>query len=57
MPILQGRRFFDETRLSISPAAVSPKAGSGIRVLEIYGVADEAELTLIGYVTFLDPPK
>ncbi|MDE2367312.1 MAG: magnesium-translocating P-type ATPase, partial [Betaproteobacteria bacterium] len=26
-------------------------------VKEIYGVADEAELTLVGYVTFLDPPK
>ncbi|NWG29983.1 MAG: magnesium-translocating P-type ATPase [Rhodocyclaceae bacterium] len=24
---------------------------------EAYGVADEAELTLIGYVAFLDPPK
>ncbi|MEW5791653.1 MAG: magnesium-translocating P-type ATPase [Pseudomonadota bacterium] len=24
---------------------------------EIYGVADESELTLIGYVAFLDPPK
>ena len=24
---------------------------------EIYGIADEADLTLIGYVTFLDPPK
>ena len=24
---------------------------------EIYGVADEAQLTLVGYVTFLDPPK
>ncbi len=24
---------------------------------EIYGVGDEAELTLIGYVAFLDPPK
>jgi P-type Mg2+ transporter len=24
---------------------------------EVYGVADESELTLIGYVTFLDPPK
>ncbi len=24
---------------------------------ETYGVADESELTLIGYVTFLDPPK
>jgi len=24
---------------------------------EAYGVADEADLTLIGYVTFLDPPK
>ena len=24
---------------------------------ETYGVADEAELTLIGYVAFLDPPK
>ncbi|HTT13219.1 MAG TPA: magnesium-translocating P-type ATPase [Burkholderiaceae bacterium] len=24
---------------------------------DVYGVADEAELTLIGYVAFLDPPK
>ncbi|HTP95612.1 MAG TPA: magnesium-translocating P-type ATPase [Burkholderiales bacterium] len=24
---------------------------------EVYGVADESDLTLIGYVTFLDPPK
>ena len=24
---------------------------------EIYGVADESEMTLIGYVAFLDPPK
>jgi len=24
---------------------------------EVYGVADESELTLIGYVAFLDPPK
>ncbi len=24
---------------------------------DVYGVADERELTLIGYVTFLDPPK
>jgi Mg2+-importing ATPase len=24
---------------------------------EVYGVADEADLTLIGYVAFLDPPK
>jgi Mg2+-importing ATPase len=24
---------------------------------EVYGVADERDLTLIGYVTFLDPPK
>jgi P-type Mg2+ transporter len=26
-------------------------------VKETYGVADECDLTLIGYVTFLDPPK
>jgi Mg2+-importing ATPase len=26
-------------------------------VKETYGVADECELTLIGYITFLDPPK
>lgn len=24
---------------------------------EVYGVADEAELTLVGYIAFLDPPK
>jgi Mg2+-importing ATPase len=24
---------------------------------EVYGLADERELTLIGYVAFLDPPK
>jgi Mg2+-importing ATPase len=24
---------------------------------EVYGVADEADLTLIGYIAFLDPPK
>lgn len=24
---------------------------------EIYGVADESELTLVGYIAFLDPPK
>jgi Mg2+-importing ATPase len=24
---------------------------------DIYGVADESDLTLIGYITFLDPPK
>lgn len=42
--------------------------GDGLRVVavaakevppakEVYGVADEADLTLIGYVAFLDPPK
>ncbi|MCC6611716.1 MAG: magnesium-translocating P-type ATPase [Burkholderiales bacterium] len=42
--------------------------GEGLRVVavavkemppakEVYGVADESDLTLIGYVAFLDPPK
>ena len=58
----------DPQRLAAVHALAAEYNGLGLRVVavavkdeppqrEVYGVADEAGLTLVGFVAFLDPPK
>jgi Mg2+-importing ATPase len=34
-----------------------PHAPKSLPIPAVYSVADEADLTLLGYIAFLDPPK
>ena len=58
----------DAQRLAAIRASTAELNGQGLRVVavamkeeppgkEVYGVADESGLTLMGYIAFLDPPK
>ena len=63
-----GTRPLDEEQLARVRRVTRELNREGLRVVAVamkevpphksdYGVADESELTLIGYIAFLDPPK